>query len=34
VNASTIDPEFKESLFEWLADQVRETARFIKEAAP
>ncbi|OGN88508.1 MAG: hypothetical protein A2Y88_00830 [Chloroflexi bacterium RBG_13_48_10] len=34
VNASTIDPEFKESLFEWVADQVRKTARYFSEVQP
>ena len=34
VNAATIDPEFKESLFEWVADQVRKTARYFSEAQP
>ncbi len=34
VNASTIDPQFKESLFEWVADQVRRTTRYFSEAQP
>jgi hypothetical protein len=34
VNASTIDPLFKESLFEWVADQVVKTAKYISEATP
>ncbi len=34
VNASTIDPEFKESLFDWVVDQVRKTARLFSEAQP
>jgi hypothetical protein len=34
VNASTIDPEFKESLFEWVTDQVRKTVRLFSEAQP
>jgi len=34
VTASTIAPEFKESLFDWVADQVRKTARLFSEAQP
>ena len=34
VNASAIDPQFKESLFEWVAEQVQKTARFVSEARP
>jgi hypothetical protein len=34
VNASAIDPEFKESLFDWVADQVRKTAKLFSEAQP
>ena len=34
VNASAIDPQFKESLFEWVAEQVQKTARYISEARP
>lgn len=34
VNASMINPEFKESLFDWVADQVRKTARYFSEAQP
>jgi hypothetical protein len=34
VNASSIDPEFKESLFDWVTDQVRKTVRYFSEAQP
>ena len=34
VNASGIAPEFKESLFDWIAEQVRITARYFSEAKP
>jgi len=34
VNASAVDPQFKESLFEWVADQVQRTARYFSEARP
>jgi hypothetical protein len=34
VTASSIDPEFKESLFDWVADQVRKTAKLFSEAQP
>jgi hypothetical protein len=34
VNASAIDPQFKESLFEWVADQVQRTARYFSEVHP
>lgn len=34
VNASSIAPEFRESLFEWISDQVRKTARYFSEAQP
>src|SRR4030042_5152429 len=34
VNASVIDPQFKESLFEWITDQVRKTANLFSEAMP
>jgi len=34
VNASVIDPQFKESLFEWVAEQVQKTARYISEVRP
>jgi hypothetical protein len=34
VNASTIDPEYKESLFEWVSDQVRKTVSYFSEAKP
>lgn len=34
VNASGIAPEFKESLFDWIAEQVRTTARYFSEAKP
>ena len=34
VSASSIAPEFKESLFDWISDQVRKTARYFSEAKP
>lgn len=34
VNASGINPEFKESLFEWVIDQARKTAKLINEVQP
>jgi len=34
VNASAIDPQFKESLFDWLANQVQKTANFFSEVQP
>jgi hypothetical protein len=34
VSASNIAPEFKESLFEWVTDQVRKTAQYFSEAQP
>ena len=34
VNASAIDPQFKESLFDWVTDLVRKTARLFSEAKP
>jgi hypothetical protein len=34
VNASTIAPEFRESLFHWVVDQVRKTARYFSEVRP
>ena len=34
VNAASIAPEFKESLFDWIADQVRKTASYFSEAKP
>ena len=34
VNASTIDPEFKQSLFDWVADQVGKTVKLFSEAQP
>jgi hypothetical protein len=34
VNASAIDPQFKESLFEWVTDQVQKTAQLLSEAMP
>jgi hypothetical protein len=34
VSASNISPEFKESLFDWLTTQVRNTARYFSEAQP
>ena len=34
VNASAIDPEFRESLFDWVVEQVQKTARYFSEAQP
>ena len=34
VNASAIDPQFRESLFEWVTDQVQKTGQLISEAMP
>lgn len=34
VTAASIAPEFKESLFDWVADQVRKTAKLFSEAQP
>jgi len=34
VNAIGVAPEFKESLFDWIADQVQKTARYFSEAKP
>lgn len=34
VNASAIDPEFRESLFDWVVAQVQKTARYFSEAQP
>jgi hypothetical protein len=34
VNASAIDPQFKESLFEWVMDQAQKAARYINEVRP
>lgn len=34
VNAAAIDPQFKESLFEWMADQIRSAAQYFSEASP
>jgi hypothetical protein len=34
VNASIIDPQFKESLFQWIAEQVRKTTKLFNEAMP
>jgi hypothetical protein len=34
VNASIINPQFKESLFEWVAEQVRKTTKLFSEAMP
>ncbi len=34
VNASVIDPEFKESLFEWVTAQVRNTADALSKVMP
>src|SRR4030065_1247211 len=31
VNASAIDPQFKESLFEWVTEQVQRTARYFSD---
>jgi len=34
VNASGIAPEFKESLFDWVVNQVRQTTQFFNEVKP
>ncbi len=34
VNASGIDPAFKESLFDWVVDQARKTGQLINEVQP
>ena len=34
VNASVIDPQFKESLFDWVTEQARRTASLLGEAMP
>jgi hypothetical protein len=34
VNASIINPQFKESLFEWITEQVRKTTKLFSEAMP
>jgi hypothetical protein len=34
VSASNIAPEFKESLLDWVTDQVRKTAQYFSEAQP
>ncbi len=34
VNASNIAPEFKESLFDWVTDQVKKTVVYFNEAQP
>jgi hypothetical protein len=34
VTASAIDPQFKESLFVWVVDQVQKTARYFSEVRP
>jgi hypothetical protein len=34
VNAFIIDPQFKESLFDWVTQQVRKTASLLGEAVP
>jgi hypothetical protein len=34
VNASLIDPQFKESLFDWVTEKVRLTSRLLNEAIP
>jgi hypothetical protein len=34
VNASLIDPQFKESLFDWITEEIRMTTRLLNEAIP
>lgn len=34
VNASIIDPQFKESLFDWVTEKIRMTSRLLNEAIP
>jgi hypothetical protein len=34
VNASLIDPQFKESLFDWVTEQIKKTSRLVNEAVP
>jgi hypothetical protein len=34
VNASLIDPQFKESLFDWITAQIKKTSRLVNEAVP
>ena len=34
VNASSVNPEFKESLFDWLGNQIRQTAKYFSEVQP
>jgi hypothetical protein len=34
VSASVIDPQFKESLFDWVTEQARKTASLLGEAIP
>ena len=34
VSASVIDPQFKESLFDWVTEQVRKTTKLFSEAMP
>jgi hypothetical protein len=34
VNASIIDPQFKESLFDWVTEEIRLTSRLLNEAIP
>jgi hypothetical protein len=34
VNASLIDPQFKESLFDWITEEMRLTGRLLNEAIP
>ena len=34
VNASIIDPQFKESLLDWFTAQVRQASRLLSEAVP
>ncbi len=34
VNASIIDPQFKESLFDWITQEIRITSKLLNEAIP
>jgi hypothetical protein len=34
VNAFVIDPQFKESLFDWVTEQVRKTTKLLREVMP
>ncbi len=34
VNAQVIDPQFRESLFDWVTEQVQNTAQILREAIP